>query len=264
MAMTTPNTLQRREYKYLIDEDQATAIKNFIQGICAIDPYAVHTGGKYLIDTLYLDTPMFHIYRATIEDSPDRYKLRIRNYPSLAGGPVFFEVKRRVSDSILKTRGHFRGHWQDILIGESHDVLAHIDPKQRKGIDNFICHYHKLPMQPTAIVRYEREPYFSTIDEYARITFDRSVSYQRTHDLSLEAPTDHWTYIDDASGQRGMRPNSSAVLLELKFTSMVPAWMRNMVNTIGLQRLAFCKYSRAIDSMRFAPERRIPRYGLNG
>ena len=262
MAMTTPTSLQRREYKYLIDEYQAAGIKKYIEGICAIDPYAVHTGGRYLIDTLYLDTPTLHIYRATIDDAPDRYKLRIRNYPSLAGGPVFFEVKRRVSDSILKTRGHYRGNWQELLTEATPELLATVDAKQRKGIDNFICHYHKLPMQPTAIVRYEREPYFSTIDDYARITFDRAVSYQRTSDLSLDAPSDYWTYIDNASTQRGMRPESSAVLLELKFTSMVPGWMRNMVNTIGIQRLAFCKYSRAIDSMRFQPESRIPRFGF--
>jgi hypothetical protein len=262
MAMTTPSSLTRREYKYLIDEEQAAAIKKYIDGICAIDPYAVHTGGRYLIDTLYLDSPQLHIYRATIEDSPDRFKLRIRNYPSLAGGPVFFEVKRRVSDSILKTRGHYRGNWQDILHGATPEVLATIDAKQRKGIDNFICHYHKLPMQPTALVRYEREPFFSTIDEYARITFDRSVSYQRAIELTLDPPGDYWTYIDNAEIQRGTRPASSAVLLELKFTSVVPGWMRNMVNTIGIQRLAYCKYSRAVDSMRFQPERRIPRFGF--
>ena len=41
-------------YKYLIDEDQATAIKQYIDGICAIDPYALQSGGRYTIDTLYL------------------------------------------------------------------------------------------------------------------------------------------------------------------------------------------------------------------
>ncbi|MBL9013955.1 MAG: polyphosphate polymerase domain-containing protein [Myxococcales bacterium] len=261
--MTTPTSLQRREYKYLIDEDQVDAIKKYIDGICAIDPYAVHTGGRYTIDTLYLDTPQLHTYRATLDQVADRYKLRIRTYPSMPGSPVFFEVKRRVNDTILKTRGHYRGTWQDILLGATPEVLDSVDAKQRKGIDNFLCYYYRAPMQPVAIVRYEREPYFSTIDDYARITFDRSVSYQRTHELSLEAPTDYWTYIDDAITQRGTRPASSAVLLELKFTSMVPGWMRNMVNTIGIQRLAYSKYGRAVDSLSFRPEPRIPRFGFS-
>jgi len=260
--MTTSTSLQRREYKYLIDEDQATAIKKYIDGICAIDPYAVKTGGRYTIDTLYLDTPQLHTYRATIDQAEDRYKLRIRTYPSLSGSPVFFEVKRRIDDSILKTRGYYRGIWQDILHGATPELLATIDPKQRRGIDNFLCYYYRQPMQPVAIVRYEREPYFSMIDDYARITFDRSVSCQRTSELSLEAPADHWTYIDDAITQRGTRPSSSAVLLELKFTALVPGWMRSMVHTIGLQRLAFSKYGRAVDSIRLKPEMRIPRFGL--
>ena len=261
--MTTPTSLQRREYKYLIDEDQAAAIRTYVKGICSIDEYAVKSGGRYTIDTLYLDTPQLHAYRATIDQAADRYKLRIRTYPSMPGSPVFFEVKRRIDDSILKTRGWYRGTWQDVLQGATPELLAAIDPKQRRGIDNFLCYYYRLPMEPVAIVRYEREPYFSTIDDYARITFDRSVSYQRTHELSLDAPSDYWTYIDDAITQRGTRPASSAVLLELKFTAMVPGWMRNMVQTIGLQRLAFSKYGRAVDSLRFRPEERIPRFGFS-
>ena len=264
MALSHATSLQRREYKYLIDEDQAAAIKKYIDGICAVDEYAAKTGGRYTIDTLYLDSPQLHTYRATLDQAADRYKLRIRTYPSMAGSPVFFEVKRRIDDSILKTRGHYRGAvWQDVLHGATPELLASIDPKQRKGIDNFLCYYYRLPMEPVAIVRYEREPYFSTIDDYARITFDRNVSCQRTSELSLQAPSDYWTFIDDAITQRGNRPASSAVLLELKFTAMVPGWMRSMVHTIGLQRMAFSKYGRAVDSIRLRPESRIPRFGFS-
>ncbi|MBA3460478.1 MAG: polyphosphate polymerase domain-containing protein [Deltaproteobacteria bacterium] len=260
--MTTPNTLQRREFKYLISEHQADQLRRYIEGICTVDPYAAHTGGRYLIDTLYLDTPWLGIYFATIENAPDRYKLRIRNYPSLGGGPVFFEVKRRINETIIKTRAHFRGEWAHMLVDASPETLAGIDPKQRKGVDNFICYFHRGPMLPQAIVRYEREPYFSTIDDYARVTFDRNVSYQRVSELTLSPDTDHWTLMDDPLSQRGLGLEGSAVLLELKFTNVVPSWMRNMVHTFALQRLAFCKYTRAIDSMRIVPSERVARAGF--
>jgi hypothetical protein len=262
MALTTPSSLHRREYKYLVDEDMVEEIRRYIAGICTIDPYAARTGGRYLTDTLYLDTPTLGIYHATMEDAPDRYKLRVRSYPSLAGGPVFFEVKRRVIDAVLKTRGHVRGHWQDILLDPRPEVLATIEPKQHAAIDNFICYYHRGPMQASVLVRYEREPFFSTIDDYARVTFDRSVSYQRATELTLQPEHDHWTYVDYGFSQRHTGLSESAVLLELKFTNMVPGWMAKMVHTLGLQRLAFCKYTRAIDSMRFPPISRIPRSGL--
>ncbi|MFT3697610.1 MAG: polyphosphate polymerase domain-containing protein [Kofleriaceae bacterium] len=260
--MITPNTLQRREYKYLVSEDTAEQIRRYIAGFCAIDEYAAKTGGRYLTDTLYLDTPRLDSYFATMEDAPDRYKLRIRSYPSMGPGPVFFEVKRRVSESIIKTRGSFDGDWVRLLEGDR-DVIASVKPKNRMAIDNFICHYHYLPYRPSALVRYEREPYFSLVDDYARVTFDRSLSFQRAHEMTLIPEHDQWVYVDDAPSQRGTFFHHSAVLLELKFTSVVPNWMRRMVHSLDIPRLAFCKYTRSIDAMRLIPNYRVARAGFS-
>jgi hypothetical protein len=198
-----------------------------------------------------------------MEDADDRYKLRIRTYPSMgANGPVFFEVKRRVSESIIKTRGSFAGDWVRLLEQGDPEILAQVAPKNRAAIDNFICHYHYLPYLPSALVRYEREPYFSLVDDYARVTFDRSLSFQRAHELSVMPTHERWTYVDDSVSQRGSFATSSAVLLELKFTSVVPNWMRRMIHTLDIPRLAFCKYTRAIDAMRFVPSTRVAREGL--
>jgi hypothetical protein len=260
--MITPSTLQRREYKYLISEDTAEQIRRFIAGFCAIDAYAAETGGRYLTDTLYLDTPRLDSYFATIDDACDRYKLRIRTYPSAgAGGPVFFEVKRRVSESILKIRGSFAGDWPRLLDGDP-GALARISPRHRPAIDHFLCHHRYHPFQPTALVRYEREPYESLVDDYARVTFDRSLAFQRASELSLVPAHERWTYVDDAISQRGIHATSSGVVLELKFTNVVPGWMRHMVHSLDLQRLAFCKYTRAVDAMRLVPNQRVARAGL--
>ena len=261
--MITPDSLRRREYKYLISEESAERIRRFIRGICIVDEHAARTGGRYLTDTLYLDTLQLHSYRATIENSPDRAKLRIRRYPSAGpGGPVFFEVKRRVSESILKTRGSFTGDWQRLLLDTDPEILAQVPAKSRPAIDNFLCHHRQLPMQPCVLVRYEREPYASEIDDYARVTFDRQLVFQRPAELSLEPVDDHWISIDDAVGQRGLMPFHSAVVLELKFTSLVPDWMRRMVHSLDLQRLAFCKYTRSVEAMYRVPGWRIARAGL--
>lgn len=261
MALVTPPRLQRREFKYLIDDEQVERVRRYIDGICTVDPHA-KSNGRYLIDTLYLDTPRFDLYRATINDAVDRYKLRIRSYPSVKNAPVFFEVKRRVSDAVLKTRGSIRGPWQRILLDGTPEVMAEIPAKERRGIDNFICHFHAAPMQPCVHVRYEREPYFSTIDEYARVTFDRELSFQPAVDLTTEAPDDDWRYIDHATSQRSLSSTRSLVLLELKFLNVVPGWMRHMSHTLGLQRLAFCKYTRAVEAMRMPFDTRVARSGV--
>lgn len=258
MALTTPSRLSRREFKYLIDDEMAERIRRYISGICTIDPYAQKTG-SYLIDTLYLDTPRLDLYHATVEDSGDRYKLRIRGYPSAKSAPVFFEVKRRVNDAVFKTRGYIRGNWQRVLMDGIPEVLSEIGDDQRRGIDNFICHFFRSPMQATVLVRYNREPYFSLIDQYARVTMDRSLCSQAATELSLEPSDAAWSALDFPIAQRGLDPERSQILLELKFTNMVPGWMRDMVQTLNLQRLSFCKYTRAVDAMRWRPSDRIPR-----
>lgn len=194
-----------------------------------------------------------------MEGRGDRYKLRVRGYPSAADAPVFLEVKRRVGDTILKTRVGVRGDWASVL---EDGVTLVLPDKQRAALDNFICHYHLSPMRPKALIRYEREPYFSLIDEYARVTFDRSLSAQRAHDLSLAPEDDDWLYLDHAVAQRGLASSSSTVLLELKFTTLVPPWMQHMVQALDLQRLSFCKYTRAIDALHHVPTSRVPRGGL--
>lgn len=261
MGVTTPNKLQRREYKYLIEERQVDQIRRYIEGICVVDPYAEKTG-RYVIDTLYLDTWRRDIYQATVDDLHDRYKVRVRSYPSAREAPVFFEVKRRVGDAVLKTRGGIRGNWQRILLDGIPEVLSEINPSNRRAIDNFICHFHRKPLEPCVHVRYEREPYFSVLDDYARVTFDRSLSYQRATELTVIPPHSNWEYLDHAAGQRGHSSDRSLVLLELKFTNAVPAWMRQMSHTLGLPRLAFCKFTRAVEAMRFVPTERIQRGGL--
>lgn len=256
--MITPPSLQRREYKCLIDERTVERVRRYIAGFCTIDPYAAERG-RYTIDTLYLDTPALDTYWATVEDRGDRYKLRVRGYPDASRAPVFLEVKRRVGDTILKTRAAVSGGWAHAL--DSAGVLPP-DGKQRRAFDNFICHYHAKPMLPAVLVRYEREPYFSLIDEYARVTFDRCLAFQSAAELSLVPERGHWTYVDHAAAQRGLAPSSSTVLLELKFTSLAPAWMRQMVHTLDLQRLSFCKYTRAIEALRCTPVPRTARRGL--
>ena len=258
--MITPSTLQRREYKYLVTEDTVERVRRYIAGFCVADAYAAATG-RYVIDTLYLDTPRLDSYRATVDDAGDRYKLRVRRYPEAVDSPVFLEVKRRIAESILKTRGAFAGDWARLLDGDP-GALAQIAPKHRRGIDNFLCHHRYLPFGPTALVRYEREPYFSLVDDYARVTFDRSLAFQPASELSLVPAHERWTYVDDAVSQRSTYAGQSVVLLELKFTNVVPHWMRHMVHTLDLQRLAFCKYTRAIDAMRAVPGQRVARAGL--
>jgi hypothetical protein len=238
----------RREYKYIINEDTAEQVRRYIGGFCKRDDHAERTGGSYTCDTLYFDTMNYRLHRAAQEKSAVRYKVRIRGYANSAG-PVFLEVKHRIADCIAKSRAAISGDWVALLQGEM--SIEQVNKKERPALESFLARYHTTyggPVFPTVLVRYQREPYSSLVDEYARVTFDREIRYQPTTELSMVPSSDCWIAVDDPPAMRN-RPSESGVVLELKFTDPVPNWLRNLVTSIELPRLSFSKYGRAIDSM---------------
>jgi hypothetical protein len=57
---------------------------------------------------LYLDSDDLETYWATINGDKNRYKLRLRFLQRQSGHAVFFEIKRRVNNCIMKQRGGVR------------------------------------------------------------------------------------------------------------------------------------------------------------
>ncbi len=247
--------MSRREYKYLIDEPLVDQIRREIAGICVPDAHA--TSGRYLTDTLYVDTFGLDVYRATIENERVRAKLRIRTYPETPGAPVFVEVKRRVDDVIVKARAALpAAGWVEIL--ETGDVDRVARAEQRDA-EQFFAHYHgcrRGPLVPQVMIRYEREPYTSTLDDYARLTFDRKIEARACSELVFEPGARGWMPVDHPLAMRtgGSR---SYVVLELKFAGNAPAWMRRLVKRLELPRLAFSKYARGVEALHLAPLARV-------
>ena len=83
----------------------------------------------------------------------------------------------------------------------------------------------------------------------------RVQQYQPKTELSFTAEQRYWTPIDDPVALRAVSAHS-AIVLELKFNDPAPSWLRSIVSSLELPRLAFCKYTRAIDSMLRRPELR--------
>ena len=65
-------------------------------------------GNSYRICSLYIDSPQLFLYNQTVLGEKNRFKLRIRFYDDDPAHPAFLEIKRRVTDVILKEtrRGH--------------------------------------------------------------------------------------------------------------------------------------------------------------
>jgi hypothetical protein len=244
-------TIERREYKYLVDEATAAAIREAARPFCALDSYAANEpGGRYTIDSLYFDTHDFRFFAANQHELVDRIKLRIRTYPASFDAPVFLEVKRRCNDVISKTRAAVLGaHWQELLRDPMASGLAKLRGTNRAAAERFLALLCRHGASPVMLIRYEREAWVSQIDHYARVTFDRRVRSQVQTGLSFEAEPGGWRAVDAPA----LKSLDALTVVELKFTTAVPRWLVAIVQSLNLFRQSFSKYGNSILTWHSAP-----------
>jgi hypothetical protein len=243
--MVLAERIERREYKYFIDEHTASQIRFALLPYCDLDAYAaVKPTRWYLIDSLYFDTPSFAFFRANTIGQCDRFKLRVRFYPEHYNGLAYFEVKGRCNDVIQKTRGCLS--WEEgieLLTHPEMRLAPASDGQNRMALERFFALFHAHQARPVTLVRYEREAWVSRIDSYARVTFDRKIRSKAQESLSLRNGAQGWRSMDNPVLQE--EPEAKCVL-ELKFTSAVPRWMMSIVQRFDLLRSSFSKYGTSI------------------
>lgn len=255
MAIAPPDTssIERREYKYLVDDATVQRLRAAIAPFCRLDRYAARQPDRcYLIHSLYFDTADLAFYRANERELIDRFKLRVRYYPSDDRGPVFFEVKRRINDVIAKTRvGIAREKWRQLLERPGEPLPA-LDGRQGAALERFLAIVFRYHARPITMVRYRRQPWVSEIDDYARVTIDDRIASQLRHDLSLDLDPRGWRNMDHPVAQHSLR---SLHVVELKFTRAAPRWMMRIVQSLDLFRSSFSKYGTSIAAWYALPRR---------
>jgi hypothetical protein len=245
--------IERYEFKYLIEESLVPGIRAAAATTCVRDP---HTGpdGTYLCASLYFDTPGYHLYRANARQAPDRFKARVRYYPG-TDAPAFLEIKRRTLDVIRKSRAAVRWvDWCAVARGDG-ATLTRLPASEVPGAVMFADKLGRYGLSPTLLNLYEREPYLSIVDSYARLTIDRKIRAQAARGLSLEAAPGAWRPVDHP-----LRTSTSGcvAVLELKFERRPPRWMVDMVRHLELVRKSFSKYCYGLDAIGSLPAWRTP------
>ncbi|MFM7100721.1 MAG: VTC domain-containing protein [Verrucomicrobiota bacterium] len=231
--------LQRWELKYVIPNDLALAIREFVRPYLEIDEYgAGRPNLSYSIHNLYLDSDDLAIYWGTINGNKNRYKLRLRFYEDNPNSPIYFEIKRRMNDAILKQRGGVkRPAVERVLAGHlpGPEELVSGDARQLVAIQRFVELMHRDRAQPTAHVCYDREAWISPVDNSVRVTMDRNVF------ISPEFLTRFSAQMDDPLLVFG-----DWVILELKFTGRFPDWFKELVRVFNLRQGSASKYADGI------------------
>lgn len=228
--------LQRLELKYIINEQKALAIRDYVHSHLEIDEYSQDKPNySYRIHSLYLDSADLKTYWDTINGLKNRYKLRLRYYDDLPTSPVFFEVKRRMNEAILKQRGGVRRPAVEWLLAghlpDSQHLLSE-NPKQLVALQRFSQLMLNIRAAPRAHVTYFREAWVSRHDNSVRVTMDRNVYCSPEFGASLRTEL-----------VNPVKPFGHKVILELKFTGRFPNWFRELAETFDLTRSAAAKYA---------------------
>lgn len=234
---------QRFERKYIISEDQARLAREFIKCHLVPDPFTKYGQGirSYRVCSLYIDSPDLITYWAWVCCEKTRFKLRIRYYDFRPDAPLFFEIKARNEDCILKSRAPVRAAATPTLLAghpPTTEQLAVANPDYLHTLLRFTRLVHRLQAKPVVFVSYMREAWVSPQSNALRITFDRDIRCSRQSALVFSArPTAE------------ARPFGSTVVMEVKFTDRFPHWVQELVEQLNLVACGAAKYCRSVECL---------------
>lgn len=234
---------QRFELKYLINEQTALLVRDFVRSYLDFDEYSVGKPNySYPVHSLYLDSDDLQLYWETINGNKNRYKLRLRFYSTHPDAPVFFEIKRRLNNCIMKQRGGVRQDSVAWLLTGHLPQMEHLvskAPNHLTALQTF-CHLsNAIRAKPKVHIFYMREAYVSD-DDQVRVTIDRKVFGEANLGCAIrtEMETPALTF-----------PNQ--IILELKFTNRFPDWFRELVRVFGVMQCGAAKYCECVQAIGF-------------
>jgi VTC domain len=241
--------IERYEQKFQLHPRLLAPIREFLRPFCIPDPNGRGEIPEYTVTTLQLDTPLMDLALAKERKMFSRFKLRIRVYGYEANpkDPIFLEIKRKIGQTIIKSRAKMtRGVYHDKVVTHPETAPMLKGPKDNAAFLEFTRLANQLGARPKILIRYIRESYFGANDDYARVTFDRRMSYRVTRDWILPgAEVQDWKYWRPFDMQIAFRKNYAAYIFELKSMRDTPTWMLECIERFNLLSTGFCKYASA-------------------
>jgi SPX domain protein involved in polyphosphate accumulation len=241
---------QRFELKYLISEETALKVREFVQSYLDFDEYSVGKPNySYPVHSVYLDSDDLRTYWDTINGNKNRFKLRLRYYSTHAEAPVFFEIKRRMNSCILKQRGGVRQDAVKLLLDGHFPLPEHLvskNPNHYVALQRFCELTSILRAKPKVHIGYMREAYVSD-DDTVRVTLDRGVMAEPNLTHVLTTQMEHPT-----------RSFCLYVILELKFTNRFPDWFKELVRVFNVMQCGAAKYVESIGGIGHKGVQTIP------
>lgn len=241
----------RYEFKYLIPNEQYTALRSVLLPFIQRDRFAMkQPNGMYTVRSIYFDTPDFEMFHTKINGIAHRMKVRLRGYnigddDSL----VFMEIKRKYEGPILKNRSDTTyGTVKKLFGGAAIDELAPLisNPDNAR---RFFYQILSRNMRPAVNVIYEREPFLGK-------TLDPDNDFRITFDMNLRGVA--YPSVDNLYGEEGACfAYPGCFILEVKFNHYCPAWVKPVVEDFQMRKEPASKYVACILSNPFMKPDRV-------
>jgi SPX domain protein involved in polyphosphate accumulation len=236
---------ERWELKYYIHPHEMDLVRCLIEPFMHIDKYANgHRDGRYIVRSIYFDTPSMRFYHEKEAGTKIRRKLRVRTYNQYEPDSVsFLEIKRKNNNAIIKER--VRMPWLDAmtLLNYSNNcagpkVLSKLalTHASAASVNRFISMMSLMSLRPVVLVVYDREAYVGNENSRVRVTFDcdvRSAINPKLEDIFENRDLRHLT--------------NRRQILEVKFDGVMPAWLRPVTSHLDRSHQAISKYCHGID-----------------
>lgn len=269
-----PAVLERYELKYKIPWSYVEPITHFLLnegmalgqdnsfgkiknakdkgiGYCQLDKFSIDAEADnyfYQVGSLYFDSPNYEFLQQRMGGKEIRCNMRTRYYGNGKQGPYHLEIKHRtgVSGVVTKYRATVTDHqWPHILTDPAFRAPDSDSPGEKKSKERFLRLATTYAIEPKILTTYLRRAFFSTIDEYSRVTMDVHMKYRLQNDFNLDHSFD-MTHYDNETIYAGNTKSDASVVLELKcMVGETPHWMLDLIRRFELQHSGFSKYASA-------------------
>ena len=213
----------RHELKHEISRIELLTLRTRLRAVASPDRHAV--GGRYVIDSLYFDTPADKALREKLDGVNVREKFRIRFY----NGDTSFirlEKKSKVNGLCAKQSAPVTKQQVQALLDGDIAWMAQSDAPLIREL------YAKMRsgLMPKAIVSYTREPFVFPAGN-VRVTLD----------YDIRSSLDCRSFLDPE--RISLPTGGDSIVLEVKWDEFLPDVIRDTVQLPDCRSTAFSKYA---------------------
>jgi|TARA_Y100000294_G_C8550107_1_gene334931 hypothetical protein len=228
----TIQDFQRFEFKYVVPNQVALAIRDEVKEFLVLDPNLEKTGQEsYVVRSLYFDNPSADFFYEKTDGLKTRRKYRLRAYGSTrsAVSNFFLEQKGRHNEKTFKHRKPFDISELTHFYADGGIPWLENRFSEHQFIKDYVFDTIRRGLQPSVVVEYQRRPFISKQDVYFRITFDSDLTCLGSQELFPET-------------QDLLRCIPGCTVIELKFLRSIPRWFHRIIQNFELRRVSISKF----------------------